>query len=228
MARALPFHVQQLFALLQTLGWSQKRCAAALGLTPQAINNWASGGMNVPARYRGPLASLVTLTISQALAPVSEQSPDVLEQRTQVIDHFITQWFLENQEARGVDDTWHTELGRKLDLAFKRPLSRQGVEDLKAELALHLEAAQHLRRLIQRHEMATPPPTLAPSFRPQGETPASWFWFLAEYLAGEPLQKSKELTQWEGREFQQWIESLPADKRAGLEAMRTAGTRKAN
>ena len=86
MARALPFHSRQLFALLQRLGWSQTRCAHALGLSQQAVNNWASGGMSIPARYRSALASLATLVMSEALDAVTDD-PAALSQRTQVMDH---------------------------------------------------------------------------------------------------------------------------------------------
>ena len=209
MARALPFHARQLFALMQTLGYSQTRCAEALGLSRQAVNNWACG-WNVPARYRGALASLVKLAIYRALEPETPLAPAVLAERTELIDRYVCQWVFENHDARGVSDVRYSDIGHKLALSFKTPLRDQGVEAWKDALALHLEAAHILRRLIQRHEME-PPPAVPSPFRPEPETPAGWFWILAEQLAGERLPKSAELTQWEDRAFQQWIESLPVD-----------------
>ena len=223
MARALPFHVRQLFALMPTLGYSQTQCAEALGLSRQAVNNWACG-WNVPAKYRRALASLVTLAIHRALAEATRRSPEALETLTRTIDRAVGEWFLENQDARGGHDGWHSALGHKLAMAFKTPLSEQGVEAWKTELALHLEAANVLRGLIQRHEMA--PPARDLRFRPPEESPGSWFWWVAGHLAGEPLDKSAALTQWEDHAFQQWMDSLPVDKRAGLEAMRQAGAQK--
>lgn len=218
MARALPFHVRQLFALLARLGWSQTRCAQVLGLSQQTVNNWACG-LSVPARHRGPLISLATLTLHDALDAVHED-PAALAQRTKTMDHFLSAWFFENQDARGLADRWHTDLGKRLLLHFKQPLALQGVEAWKAELALHLEAANQLRYLIQRHELRADLPE--PNFRQHPEGPPEWLWEIARQLHGAPLEKSAALQAYEAREFATWVASLPAEQRAGLEAMRAA------
>ncbi len=224
MARALPFHVRQVFALMQFLGWSQKQCAEALGLIPQAVNNWAAAGMNVPVKYRGPLVSLVTLAIHHALDAVKD-NPTALDRRTKEIHHYISQWFYENLEARGTYDTAYAAIGRKLAQSFKAPLSTQSVEELAAALALHRQAETLLRRLIQRQESDASPTALEPNFGPTDD-PAERLWFLAEHLNGAPLQESAELQAWNDQDFEVWVASLPAEKRAGLEARRNASAKK--
>jgi len=208
---------------MQQLDYSQTWCAEALGLSRQAVNNWACG-WNVPARYRSALASLVTLAIHRALEPDTPLAPADVAARTALIDRYVAQWFFENHDARGVSEARYSDLSNTLALSFKTPLRAAGVEAWKHALVLHLQAAHVLRRLIQRHEMEPPPAAPVP-FRPEHESPAGWFWSLAEQLAGARLQKSAELTQWEDRVFQQWSERLPAEHRAGLETMRRVGTR---
>lgn len=187
MARALPFYVRHLFALLPELGITQAQCAASLGLSPSAVNNWASGGLNVPAKYRGALLRFFRLAIERALHAALPEARTAL---TETIDCYVHAWVRENLDARGGQDAWYTALGHKLALTFKTPLSQQGVEAWRDALMQYLAAAHLLRGLIQRAELAVP--AIDPGVRPPEVTPAAWLWLMAESLAGEALQTAAD------------------------------------
>src|SRR5262245_4143283 len=103
MPRALPFRACQLFVLMKSLGYSQTRCAQELHLTQQTVNNWAAG-WNVASRHRSALASLVTLAIHQSLEPETPLSPEVLAERTALVNRYTVQWVFENHDALGIHD----------------------------------------------------------------------------------------------------------------------------
>ena len=192
MASVFPFYVKQLFALMQVPNWPQKRCATALGLTRQAINRWASGRMNVPDRYRSALISLVTLALDQSLATVRDAA---LEQRKADAHRFISAWACENLAARGSGDQWHAEVGQQLARYFHTPLSLQDRAAWEAELALHLQAAQRLRRLLQQQQTALPPPRMDLAYG-LTDDPVARLWCLADYLHGAPLNRSAVRAPW--------------------------------
>jgi hypothetical protein len=177
MAHALPCSVRHLFLLLQDLGLPQVECARHLGVTPQAVNNWASGRNSLPLRYRAPAFRLVAAQLSEALlraAPHPEARTTCKQQASQN----LFRWYFELQEARGVSDTWYDTLGKRLAIGFKTPLSTHGAVAWRDALQLHLEAANMLRRLLRLHDPA--PGELHPLETTAMDDPVAWFWGMVE------------------------------------------------
>ena len=152
MARALPFYVRQLFAFLDRLGWSQRQCAAALDVSPQAINNWASGGLNVPVRHRASIVMLVDMAMRYGEQEASTHPSPSYAQWRERCEHFLSLWMLECAEQHGRLDAWYANLGRNLSRTFDKPLSEQSVEAYQMALGLHLEAARVLRLQLRLHK----------------------------------------------------------------------------
>jgi hypothetical protein len=177
MARALPCHVRQLFLLLQDFGLTQTECGRALGFTPQAVNNWASGRNQLPVHFRQPFFAFVADQMTAALEAVADD-PAALQARRQQCTQALMRWYFELQASRGVSDAWHADLGRRLALTFKTPLSTQSAEAVQAALDMHLEAANMLRRILRLHAPTTS------ALHPLEETyqalddPVGWFWAL--------------------------------------------------
>ena len=193
MARALPFYVQHLFGLLRALGWKQKHCVTALGVSVQTINHWATGRLNVPVRYRASLIMLVDLAIRSAEHEASSPpAPTYAEWRARC-EHFLSLWALECAEKQGRTDAWYANLGRDLALTFDKPLSEHSLETCHTALALHLEAVRVLRLKLLLHKTTREHGTYS-SFNNLDRSFHLTYtlWVQADAAAGERLERSPQ------------------------------------
>jgi transcriptional regulator with XRE-family HTH domain len=187
MPKAPPCHVRQLFLFLDTVGWSQKRCADAMQVTPQAVNNWASGRSSMPARYRQPFFALVEAAMTSALAAAEAESPAALAACRTACNQALFRWYYELQASRGVSDQWHADLGKRLAVAFKTPLSQQSPEAWRAQLDAHLEAAHMLRRLLRLHDREAPATDLERTYGGVAD-PLEWLHGLTRWALADPQE----------------------------------------
>jgi transcriptional regulator with XRE-family HTH domain len=194
MSRARPLYVRQLFAWLTALGWSQKQCADVMGVSPQAVNNWASGGMSIPVRYRQAIVDLVDRALVQALLEAASHPDPAFEECTKQGHEYLTLWHDENQMKGGYYDEWYGVLLQQLACLAKTPLSAQSVEDLRKTHLFHLNAARHLRYMIQIQEATSLPEQEKQRYDPEQNLFDRLQWY-AEYFAGQRFPSTPETWQ---------------------------------
>jgi transcriptional regulator with XRE-family HTH domain len=147
--------VSQLFRLLrEQLHTHQRDVAAHLGVSKQAVNNWAQG-MSLALRYRAPFLSLVDTKIREALAQAEAHSQPkrvllemtLLEQTRQNLGTALLMWQDECLNEQGVlADLWN-QSRQVINLHGKEILTTPPAT--RKELA---EAAKQLGRVLRTLE----------------------------------------------------------------------------